>query len=57
MVTYYDCVVARVQDVAHQNVNKDLERQQSFLDKMRVEVRCVQAVNHLGGAAQACLQQ
>eukprot|EP00967_Tisochrysis_lutea_P069530 scaffold91427_cov18-Tisochrysis_lutea.AAC.1 len=28
-----------VEDMGHANVNKDLDRQQSFLDKMRTELR------------------
>jgi hypothetical protein len=31
--------LSKAQDMVQANVNKDLERQQSYLDKMRTEVR------------------
>lgn len=39
----------RLQDMHQANVNKDIERQQSYLDKMKAEVRC--AGGRLGSEA------
>jgi hypothetical protein len=41
----------KAQDMHTANVNKDMERQQNYLDKMRAEVRCAEGWLGRPGAA------
>ena len=53
--------MSKTQDMHQANMNKDIDRQQSYLDKMKTEVRCVRACQlpartSAGACTHACMQ-